>query len=150
MGRQTGSTHLKQASVLQLPSRRRSRRRATRAGCMWAASRPPAMSRTSPPSSPMPWRLLGAPLQAQVCARGPRFECWCIQTGLRSHTLCFAPMICTPADWAFEVVCTVLNLNYRAPSSSAGPSVVNVYINYEKKFAFVEFRTGQHSHMLTA
>lgn len=24
----------------------------------------------------------------------------------------------------------------------AGPSVVNVYINYEKKFAFVEFRTG--------
>ena len=23
-----------------------------------------------------------------------------------------------------------------------GPSVVNVYINYEKKFAFVEFRTG--------
>lgn len=26
----------------------------------------------------------------------------------------------------------------------AGPSVVNVYINYEKKFAFVEFRTGEH------
>jgi hypothetical protein len=26
----------------------------------------------------------------------------------------------------------------------AGPSVVNVYINYEKKFAFVEFRTGVH------
>lgn len=25
--------------------------------------------------------------------------------------------------------------------SSAGPCVVNVYINYEKKFAFVEFRT---------
>ena len=25
-----------------------------------------------------------------------------------------------------------------------GPSVVNVYINYEKKFAFVEFRTGEH------
>jgi len=24
----------------------------------------------------------------------------------------------------------------------AGPGVVNVYINYEKKFAFVEFRTG--------
>jgi hypothetical protein len=26
-----------------------------------------------------------------------------------------------------------------------GPSVVNVYINYEKKFAFVEFRTGEAS-----
>ena len=25
-----------------------------------------------------------------------------------------------------------------------GPGVVNVYINYEKKFAFVEFRTGVH------
>lgn len=25
---------------------------------------------------------------------------------------------------------------------AAGPGVVNVYINYEKKFAFVEFRTG--------
>lgn len=25
----------------------------------------------------------------------------------------------------------------------AGPCVVNVYINYEKKFAFVEFRTGE-------
>ncbi len=28
----------------------------------------------------------------------------------------------------------------------AGPSVVNVYINYEKKFAFVEFRTGEPTH----
>lgn len=28
------------------------------------------------------------------------------------------------------------------PLLCAGPSVVNVYINYEKKFAFVEFRTG--------
>ncbi len=32
------------------------------------------------------------------------------------------------------------------PSTSAvccsGDSVINVYINYEKKFAFVEFRTG--------
>lgn len=27
-----------------------------------------------------------------------------------------------------------------------GASVVNVYINYEKKFAFVEFRTGASSH----
>lgn len=26
---------------------------------------------------------------------------------------------------------------------NAGPCVVNVYINYEKKFAFVEFRTGK-------
>lgn len=28
-----------------------------------------------------------------------------------------------------------------ASSIRAGPCVVNVYINYEKKFAFVEFRT---------
>ncbi len=27
------------------------------------------------------------------------------------------------------------------PPHDAGPCVVNVYINYEKKFAFVEFRT---------
>jgi hypothetical protein len=26
--------------------------------------------------------------------------------------------------------------------ANAGQAVVNVYINYEKKFAFVEFRTG--------
>lgn len=31
----------------------------------------------------------------------------------------------------------------------AGPSVVNVYINYEKKFAFVEFRTGKPPHIIS-
>jgi hypothetical protein len=30
-------------------------------------------------------------------------------------------------------------------TAGPGPSVVNVYINYEKKFAFVEFRTGMAS-----
>ena len=30
----------------------------------------------------------------------------------------------------------------------AGPAVVNVYINYEKKFAFVECRTGALQFML--
>ena len=34
---------------------------------MWAVSRQPAMSRISRPSSPMPWLLWGAQLQAQVC-----------------------------------------------------------------------------------
>lgn len=42
-----------------------------RAGCMWEVSRPPATSRTLPPSSPMPWLLLGAPLQALVSALFP-------------------------------------------------------------------------------
>ena len=28
---------------------------------------------------------------------------------------------------------------------NAGACVVNVYINYEKKFAFVELRTGGHT-----
>ena len=28
-------------------------------------------------------------------------------------------------------------------ATHAGPCVVNVYINYEKKFAFVELRTGR-------
>lgn len=32
---------------------------------------------------------------------------------------------------------------------AAGPGVVNVYINYEKKFAFVEFRTGAPCHNST-
>lgn len=35
-----------------------------------------------------------------------------------------------------------LHLVPSAACSAAGPCVINVYINYERKFAFVELRTG--------
>ena len=65
-----------------------------RAGCMWVVSRPPATSRTSPPSSPMPWLLLGAPLQALVSALIPFPICHadrvCAHKSAKQCTLCLA------------------------------------------------------------
>jgi hypothetical protein len=43
------------------------------------------------------------------------------------------------------LLCGGVKLILRELFGIAGPCVVNVYINYEKKFAFVEFRTGEPS-----
>lgn len=42
------------------------------------------------------------------------------------------------------IACTILMIGL----IYAGNAVVNVYINREKNFAFVEFRTGNFSHYL--
>lgn len=88
-------------------------------GSTWVGCPRRPMSKTSPPFSAMRLQLWVVPLQAQVCL----FSAFAV-----SHYQSLSGGI------------DIENLNLYA-----GPCVVNVYINYEKKFAFVELRTGKSS-----
>ena len=67
---------------------------------------------------------------------------------LAGQCICLAKertwLLCCVASVAIENLHTH-HLQVTTAAFAAGPCVINVYINYERKFAFVELRTGEPS-----
>lgn len=82
-------------------------------------------------------------LAASSLGTWPVFAVLADSTSVRSKALLsITCLMCNIACTSY--VCTNSSASLCPDScGSAGPCVINVYINYERKFAFVELRTGE-------